>query len=656
MTILEFSLRTISFHLNLLQLLKHEMSLPVPELPPMKTFKPKYKLPLLQSYKTKPDKTYWEIFPTNYKPQCTSLVDPIKLKALALDTGFQDLSTLDKICVDLTYGADIGCRGSARTPSFSTNAPSAYEFAPHVSDAIADWLNKGFAYGPVPIEQIPPTAKVNGIMTKPKPNGSVRIILNLSAPLGNCVNEGIDKDEFPTIMSSTTKWLRALHLAGRKAKMCKIDWADAYKHVAVSAKDTDLQWFSWLGFGFKELCLIFGCVSSAGIFDRLAKVVVHIVATKSNFPVARICQHLDDCCATAPAGSDSLEVFDNNFTDIASQLGVKLAPRDDPEKSFGPSTHGLVLGIVYDTVHWTWALNHEKLARILNDMQKFLTSDHMPQSAIWSIVGKIIHIQPLIPYGRFNMHHLLDLNSHSLNKNTSVQLTPNFKKQIYFWFTMIKLCSGRGKLLNPDKSLPPWAIEVYTDAAGGSMNTVGLGVGAVTDRWWSYVPWSRAININKTKINGRYLGRCMSALELVGPLLAISAGFSWAKNSPIKFWVDNAASVFIYKKGYSRSCPLSTCIAIAISRVAAGLGASVEIAKILRCSTPLASMADALSKANFSKFWAINNEIHLNLPLNQAWVPPSLLLWINKPTPDDLLGDKILSDISKHSLVLGLNC
>ena len=632
------------------------MALPIPELPPMKTFKPKYNLPVLKSYKVKPDQSYWENFPTNYKPLCVSLVDPIKLKALALETGFQDNSTLDKICEDLTNGADIGCKGSSRTPSFSTNAPSAYEYAPHVSDAIADWLKKGFAYGPVPLEQIPATAKVNGIMTKPKPNGSVRIILNLSSPLGNCVNEGIDKDEFPTIMSSTTKWLRALHLAGRRAKMCKIDWADAYKHVAVCTKDTDLQWFSWLGFGFKELCLIFGCVSSAGIFDRLAKVIVHIAATKSNFPINRICQHLDDCCAAAPADSQALELFDNTFSDVANRLGVKLAPREDPEKSFGPSTHGLVLGIVYDTVQWTWALNHEKLARILNDINKFLTSEYMPQSAIWSIVGKIIHIQPLIPNGKFNMHHLLELNCHSMDKVTQVKLTDGFKKQIYFWFTMIKLCSGRGKLTNPDKSLPPWAIEVYTDAAGGSMNTIGLGVGAVTDSWWSYVPWSRAININKTKINGRYIGRCMSALELVGPLLALSAGFTWAKNSPIKFWVDNAASVFIYKKGYSRSCPLSTCIAVAISNVAAGLGASVEITKILRCSTPLASMADALSKANFQKFWAINNEIQLNLPLNQAWVPPSLLLWINNPTPDDLLGDRILADISKQSLVLGLNC
>ena len=63
---------------------------------------------------------------------------------------------------------------------------------------------------------------------------------------------------------------------------------------------------------------------------------------------------------------------------------------------------------------------------------------------------------------------------------------------------MLRICSGRGKIIDPDKKLPPWAIDVYTDAAGGSMETVGLGLGAVTDGWWAYVPWSRAININTT--------------------------------------------------------------------------------------------------------------------------------------------------------------
>ena len=109
----------------------------------------------------------------------------------------------------------------------------------------------------MPLAQVPEKAKFSGIMTRPKPNGSVRIILNLSAPLGRAVNEGINNNQFPTSMSSTTKWLRVLRRAGKHAKMCKVDWSDVYKHVTVRAEDTDLQWFQRGGQAFKELCLIY---------------------------------------------------------------------------------------------------------------------------------------------------------------------------------------------------------------------------------------------------------------------------------------------------------------------------------------------------------------------------------------------------------------
>ena len=100
----------------------------------------------------------------------------------------------------------------------------------------------------------------------------------------------------------------------------------------------------------------------------------------------------------------------------------------------------------------------------------------------------------------------------------------------------------------------------------------------------------------------------------------------------------------------------STTLVIAISRVASGLGCSLQISKILRCSTPMASMADALSKSHFSLFWELASKDDLTLPLNQAWVSPALLAWIHKPTADETLGDKILADISKRTLVLGFNC
>ena len=118
--------------------------------------------------------------------------------------------------------------------------------------------------------------------------------------------------------------------------MCKVDWSDAYKHVAVNLEDTNLQWFQWGGMAFKELCLIFGGVCSAGIFDRLAKVVLFIVIQKSGFHAYMVCQHLDNCCAAAPFDSSILEHYDDTLASVAQHLGVKLAPRDDPEKSFAP--------------------------------------------------------------------------------------------------------------------------------------------------------------------------------------------------------------------------------------------------------------------------------------------------------------------------------
>ena len=247
--------------ISLKQLTCAILATPIPPLPPPKAFKPKYLLPRLPSYKSRPGPRFWDDFPKNYLQPATSMVNHHVLKSLALETDFRDLNLLELICKDLRAGANIGCTGAARLASSSTNAPSAYEFGPHVTDAIADWIHKGFAYGPVPLSQIPQSAKISGIMTKPKPNGAVRIILNLSAPLGSAVNEGINSQDFPTVMSSTNKWLKALHRAGRNAVMCKIDWSDAYKHVAVSLEDTNLQWFTWLGMGFKELCLIFGCAS-----------------------------------------------------------------------------------------------------------------------------------------------------------------------------------------------------------------------------------------------------------------------------------------------------------------------------------------------------------------------------------------------------------
>ena len=79
--------------------------------------------------------------------------------------------------------------------------------------------------------------------------------------------------------------------------------------------------------------------------------------------------------------------------------------------------------------------------------------------------------------------------------------------------------------------------------------------------------------------------------------------------------------------------------------------------KITWCSTPLADMADALSKCAFSRFRDIAFAAGFtSLPLEPAWIPAPITAWLLDPVPDDFLGDKILRELAKRTLVLGFNC
>ena len=240
----------------------------------IKIFKPKNDLPVLDCYKSQPGVEFWQRFPAAKVEKGTSLVSAAALREVCRKWGCSDRRRLERVCGDLEEGADIGCRGICRASSFSKNAGNSYRFGQQVTDEIASWILSGFASGLVEEEDLPAEAKVNSILCREKPNGAVRVILNLSAPAGASVNDGINSEEFPAVMSSTEKWIAVLNRAGRGCRMVKIDWAAAYKHVAVRKQDINLQWFQWLGKFFVEKCLVFGGASSAGIYDRLAKTVL----------------------------------------------------------------------------------------------------------------------------------------------------------------------------------------------------------------------------------------------------------------------------------------------------------------------------------------------------------------------------------------------
>ena len=612
----------------------------------------RFKLPAGCDGRTDPGPGFWETFPRQREFKGSVLVSAVKLMSLALAVGGVNMDMVNLVCRDLEEGADIGCRGASRGQTVSGNAASCQLYPEQITEAVGGWLEKGFAAGPFSREEVPEGAKINGMMCRPKPSGAVRVILNMSAPEGMSVNDGIDASEFPTEMSSTTKWLAVLNKAGKGCLMTKADWADAYKHIWVRAADRVLQWFSWLGMFFVELCLVFGTASSPGLYDRFAKVVLDLALAVSKFPREMVCQYLDDVCAAAPAGSAALGRFREAYQQVAEQLGVKLASEDDPDKAFAPATVGTVLGVRYDTVAWTWSIPEDKLGRLNEQVLAALHAVALPRHEVWSLVGRIIHYCPLVASGRFNIHHLININGKTGGRNDLVPLEGGVKRQLRFWLIMLNATSGLASIPQVWERAPAWAREFFTDAAGGSTSYLGAGCGGVSGDWWFYLPWGRKINTG-VSYRGRRLAGKMSALELVGPLVCVCADPDLVRCRAVRIWVDNIGSVRIWRKGYSNSCSLSTTLMRALAAVAAALGCRVFVEKVARCSSPPAVMADALSKAAFGKFREAAAAAAWPLRLEPAWVPPALLRWVASPVEDECLGRDILRDLRPRTELLG---
>jgi hypothetical protein len=107
---------------------------------------------------------------------------------------------------------------------------------------------------------------------------------------------------------------------------------------------------------------------------------------------------------------------------------------------------------------------------------------------------------------------------------------------------MLKTVDKVASIPKPEQ-FPAWTVEFYTDAAGGSLSSAGAGTGGLGGPFGS-----RRINCGMKGKDKKRLCRKLSALELVGPLICISAGRRYCKLKPVQIWVDNAGSVGIWKK------------------------------------------------------------------------------------------------------------
>ena len=285
--------------------------------------------------------------------------------------------TKDKFILDIIkYGYKIEftshpCEDCNRAP---------IHFNKHEVNIISDLMDKFVKKGVITETVHEPGEIMSHIFIRPKPDGSFRLILNLSR-----LNEHVQKTSFKM---ETLKF--ALQLIRKDCFFSKIDLKDAFYSVPVNHSFRKYLKFEWQGKLYCFTCLPNGLSTASRIFTKVLKPVFSTLRKIGHTNVA----YIDDSLLQ----SESYEACKRNIQDtmnLVDSVGLTI----HPEKSIIIPTQCIeFVGFILNSRDMTVRLAPRKVHDIIRQAGLILNTNHIIIRDFAKLIGKMIAAEPGVMY------------------------------------------------------------------------------------------------------------------------------------------------------------------------------------------------------------------------------------------------------------------
>ena len=432
----------------------------------------------------------------------------------------------------LTHGFDIGTNFSPHTPSHPINHRSARDHPEEVTAAIAKELRNGHIAGPFASPPWP-NLHCSPLGARIKDDGSYRLIMDLSYPHGDSVNDLISKEDFPVEFTGFDTAADMVRTRGRNCLMFKIDIKHAFRVLPIRPSQWILMGIEWMGYYFVDFRLPFGLRSSPGIFNRFADVICWILQNIYNLKLT--IHYSDDYFFIALHPNSAQQEFDTAIQAF-KDLGLPVAM----EKTVPPTTQLPFLGIDLDSSDLTMSVPEAKKTDILQLLRSWEGRRKCTKTELLNLTGKLQHICKVVRPGRTFLRRLWDLTRNIKRGHHHISLNQCARADISWWIHFLPEWS-RSTIIPETFEIRDSDLHLFTDASK-------LGLGGIYGNQWIQARWPK----NMAALNkGSAID--IDYLELFAIYAACATwGHEWT-GKRIVIHTDNMPITDVWQAGTSKS-------------------------------------------------------------------------------------------------------
>ena len=308
-----------------------------------------------------------------------------------------------------------------------------------------------------------------GVIPKRGQPNKWRLIIDLSSPKGNSVNDGIDPALTSIQYSSIDDAILHINQLGTGTLMAKLDIKSAYRNIPVHPHDRPLLCTQWKDTIYLDTRLPFGLRSAPKLFTAIANTVLWIIWLNG---VPWSIHYLDDFLIFGPPASSDCYQFLQIACSICADLGFTA------HKIEGPTSCITFLGIEIDSVTAQLRLPAEKLAQLIADLYFWRNRRSCTKRQLLSLIGSLSHASRVIRPGRTFLRRLIDLSTTVSEPHHHIRLNNAARADIAWWITFVERWNGCSLATPPTPS-----IHFNTDASGS------WGFGAIWQTHWFKAQW-----------------------------------------------------------------------------------------------------------------------------------------------------------------------